>query len=106
MLVIFSGDGVIENYLRHGDYPIGITKDEKANLRRNKYKFDEGILYYKKKTDTSEEDSQFEQESCHAARKIICLSATYISSSRLQVYTYKPVGYLPLFLPTINFFSW
>ena len=36
MLVIFSGDGraVIENYLRHGDYPIGIMKDEKANLRR------------------------------------------------------------------------
>ena len=38
----------IENYLRHGDYPIGI-----ANLCRNNYKFDEGILYYWKKTDTS-----------------------------------------------------
>ena len=42
---------VIENYLRHGDCPIGI-----ANLRRkcrNNCKFDEGILYYWKKTDTS-----------------------------------------------------
>ena len=42
---------VIENYLRHGDYPIGIT-----NLRRkcrNNYNFDEDILYYKKKNDTS-----------------------------------------------------
>ena len=51
---------VIETYLRHGDYPNGITKDEKANLRRkcrNNYKFNEGILYYKKKTDTTEEDA-------------------------------------------------
>ena len=45
---------IIEDYLRHayGDYPIGITKDQTRKCRNN-YRFDEGILYYKKKTDTS-----------------------------------------------------
>ena len=43
---------VIENYLRHGDY-ISDRNCESSNLRRNNCKFDEGILYYWKKTDTS-----------------------------------------------------
>ena len=46
---------VIENYLRHGDCPIGIAKDQtcEENVDLNNCKFDEGILYYWKKTDTS-----------------------------------------------------
>ena len=46
---------VIENYLRYGNFPIGIAKDQVTceEKFRNNCKFDEGILYYWKKTDTS-----------------------------------------------------
>ena len=41
----------IETYVRRGDYPAGLTKAEKANFRRKcrqNFKFEDGILYYKK----------------------------------------------------------
>ena len=41
----------IENYLRRGEYPAGTEKKDKPNFRRryrNNYKFEGGILYYKK----------------------------------------------------------
>ena len=49
---------MLSRIIRHGDcmlYAIGIYY-ERSNLQRkcrNNYKFDEGILYYKKKPDTS-----------------------------------------------------
>ena len=44
---------VIENYLWHGDYPIGTAKDQTCEEKcRNNCTFDKGILYYWKKTDT------------------------------------------------------
>ena len=54
LVIIMEEFDIIEDYLRHayGVYPIGITKDQTRKCRNN-YRFDEGILYYKKKTDTS-----------------------------------------------------
>ena len=42
---------IVEKYLLRGKYPEGLSKGEKANLRRkcrNNFKLDQGILYYKK----------------------------------------------------------
>ena len=41
---------VVENYLRMNQYPKGISKGDKANLRRkcNNFKFDCGVLYFKR----------------------------------------------------------
>ena len=41
----------VDTYLRKGEYPSGIGKGEKANLRRrcrNNFKLEGGVLYYKK----------------------------------------------------------
>ena len=41
----------VETYLRCSQYPKGMTKGEKANLRRkckNNFKFETRMLYYKK----------------------------------------------------------
>ena len=41
----------VENYLLRGAYPSGLSKGEKANLRRkckNNFKLEDGILYYKR----------------------------------------------------------
>ena len=41
----------VETYLRSSQYPKGMTKGEKANFRRkckNSFKFETGMLYYKK----------------------------------------------------------
>ena len=41
----------VETYLRSNQYPKGMTKGKKANLRRkckNNFKFETGMLYYKK----------------------------------------------------------
>ena len=71
----------VENYLLRGAYPSGLSKGEKANLRRkckNNFKLEDGILYYKRAvTDgeskepwricvRSEEDKRRVIESCHA----------------------------------------
>ena len=43
----------VETYLRCSQYPNGMTKGEKANLRRkckNNFKFETGMLYYKVST--------------------------------------------------------
>ena len=71
----------VENYLLGGAYPSGLSKGEKANLRRkckNNFKLEDGILYYKRAvTDgeskepwricvRSEEDKRRVIESCHA----------------------------------------
>ena len=71
---------VAENYIRYGQYPDSLGKGEKANLRRkcrNNFKFEAGILYYRKVTKqkdaentwricvrTEEEKKQI-MESCH-----------------------------------------
>ncbi len=69
----------VESYLLHGDYPEGLSKGEKVNLRRkcrNIYKIKDGILYYRKRTAgggepwkicarTKEEKKRILQ-SCHA----------------------------------------
>ena len=41
---------VVENYLRRNQYPEGISKEDKANLRRKckNFKFDCGVLYFKR----------------------------------------------------------
>ena len=42
---------VVEGYLRYEDYPNSMEKGDKANLRRkcrSNFKFDSGVLYYKK----------------------------------------------------------
>ena len=42
---------VVEDYLRHGSYPANLSKGGKANLRRkcrNNFKFESGVLYYRK----------------------------------------------------------
>ena len=70
---------VVENYLRHGRYPEGLSKGEKANLRRKcrkNFLFKDGILYYKRAVGcedeqwrvcigTNEEKEKI-MESCHA----------------------------------------
>ena len=40
---------VVENYLRRNQYPEGISKEDKADLRRKckNFKFDCGVLYFK-----------------------------------------------------------
>ena len=68
---------VIESYLRFGEYPNNMEKGEKANLRRkcrNNFKFDSGILYYKKAKEKdswtvcvrTEEEKKRILQSCHA----------------------------------------
>ncbi len=47
----------VENYLRHSEYPDGLPKGEKANLRHKchrNFKFEAGILYYKRTKSTTE----------------------------------------------------
>ena len=42
---------ILQKYLLHGEYPVGMTKADKANLRRkcrNNFKTEDGILYYQK----------------------------------------------------------
>ena len=61
---------VVDAYLSRGEYPSGLSKGEKANLRRkcrNNFKLEEGVLYYKK----ANKDSDWKIcvrsiESCHA----------------------------------------
>ena len=42
--------GFVEEYLRRTQYPEGISKEDKANLRRKckNFKFDCGVLYFKR----------------------------------------------------------
>ena len=69
----------VDAYLRRGEFPSGITKGEKANLRRkchNNFKLEEGVLYYKKASDESDwktlvcirstGEKRKIMESCHA----------------------------------------
>ena len=71
----------VENYLLRGVYPSGLSKGEKANLRRkckNNFKLEDGILYYRKAVADgescapwricvkTEEDKRRIMESCHA----------------------------------------
>ena len=70
----------VEAYLRYGDYPDDYTKGEKNNLRRkcrNNYKYENGMLYYKRASETEDEEpwricvrTETEKskimESCHA----------------------------------------
>ena len=67
----------VDAYLRRGEYPSGIGKGEKANLRRrcrNNFKLEDGILYYKKAGEVlewkvcvrSDEEKMKIIESCHA----------------------------------------
>ena len=67
----------VDAYLRRGEYPSGIVKGEKANLRRkcgNNFRVEEGVLYYKKASDESDwkicirstDEKRKIMESCHA----------------------------------------
>ena len=67
----------VEAYLRRGEYPGGLNKGEKANLRRrcrNNFKLDKEVLYYKKAGGESEwkicvrseDEKKRIMESCHA----------------------------------------
>ena len=45
---------IVENYLRKGKYPDCLAKGQKANFRRkckNNFRFNGGILYYRKTKD-------------------------------------------------------
>ena len=48
----------VEQYIRYGKYPEGMPKGEKANLRRKckNFKFEDGILYHRKSSDSSQDD--------------------------------------------------
>ena len=49
----------VEAYLRYGDYPDVYMKGERNNLRwkcRKNYKFKNGMLYYKRPSETEEEE--------------------------------------------------
>ena len=66
----------VEAYLRRGEYPVGLNKGEKANLRRrcrNNFKVENEVLYYKKARGEewkicvrSEDEKKRIMESCHA----------------------------------------
>ena len=72
----------IERYLLRGEYPAGLSKGDKANLRwrcRNNFKLEAGVLYYRPaggEGDASgelwriavktEDEKQRILESCHA----------------------------------------
>ena len=75
--------GIVEKYLLRGEYPVGMTKADKANLRRkcrNNFKTEDGVLYYRKNVETGDkqedslwricvrtcEDKMRILESCHA----------------------------------------
>ena len=46
---------VIEKYLvHHREYPNEFSKAEKANLRRNNYKMEDGVLHYRKNVNGKE----------------------------------------------------
>ena len=73
---------VVENCLRHGRYPNGLSKGEKANHRRKCHKnflFERGLLYYRRAKGAdeveeepfricvrTEEEKKRIMESCHA----------------------------------------
>ena len=57
----------VDTYLRKGEYPSGIGKGEKANLRRrcrNNFKLEGGVLYYKKALSAKESEDQSEWKIC------------------------------------------
>ena len=71
----------IDTYLRKGEYPCGMSKGEKANLRRrcrNNFKLEDGLLYYKKAPSIADDSEGWKicvrsseeklkiLESCHA----------------------------------------
>ena len=79
---------IIDAYLRRGEYPSGLSKGEKANLRRkcrNNFKLDEGILYYKKASDEADwkicvrsaDEMKKITESCHAGIRGIYIDPCY-----------------------------
>ena len=53
IVIIVEDLAAVDAYVRRGEYPSGITKGEKANLRRkcNNFKLEEEVLYYKKASD-------------------------------------------------------
>ena len=73
---------IVENYLLRNEYPVGMKKGDKANLRRRcrtNFKLEEGILYYQKSTQDgasgstewricvrNESEKQRVMESCHS----------------------------------------
>ena len=55
--IIMEDLAEVDAYLRRGEYPMGMSKGEKANLRRkcrNNFKLGGGMLYYKKAKDESD----------------------------------------------------
>ena len=57
IVIIVEDLAAVDAYVRRGEYPSGITKGEKANLRRkcrNNFKLEEEVLYYKKASDESD----------------------------------------------------
>ena len=74
--IIMEDLAEVDAYLRRGEYPRGMSKGEKANLRRkcrNNFKLEGGMLYYKKAKDESDwkicvrsMDETKIIESCHA----------------------------------------
>ena len=52
----------IQDYLQRGEYPSGLDKGEKANFRRkckNNFKFEDGVLYYRKHLSKAEADQDW-----------------------------------------------
>ena len=53
---------VVEQCLMHGEYPEGMSKSEKANLRRkcrNNYKLEDGVLHYRKNVTSDDKKGRF-----------------------------------------------
>ena len=88
---------VVENYLHHGRYPDGLSKGEKANLRRkcrNNFLFESGLLYYRRAKGAdeaeeepfririrTEEEKKRIMESCHAGVEgmlIVLITVFYV----------------------------
>ena len=67
---------IVEDYLRMNQYPKGISKRDKANLRRKckNFKFDCGVLYFRRvkvkrkggRFVRTEDEKRRILESCHA----------------------------------------
>ena len=69
LVLVFMEDlTAVDTYLRKGEYPTGLSKGEKANLRRrcrNNFKLQGELLYYKKAHSTAKDgEGQSEWKIC------------------------------------------
>ena len=89
----------VENYLLRGAYPSGLSKGEKANLRRkckNNFKLEDGILYYKRAV------ADGESKEAKSDRVLPCWSRRQVQIASIGNKAIKVEGSVPVYsLPNV-----